>query len=202
LTASAGRGAGEVRRRGEAQRIRTAGRMEKPLVIVLTGNGKGKSTSAFGQVLRASGHGMKALVVQFVKSPGEYGEIAALRRVPGAEVHTLGIGFVGGPHGGGASKEEHRKAALAALNLARERASSGGFHLVVLDEANFALSAGLLEKEEVLGFLDGLEGPIAVVLTGRGAPAWLADRADTVTEMLEVKHHYAAGIKAKKGIEF
>ncbi len=176
--------------------------MEKPLVIVLTGNGKGKSTSAFGQVLRASGHGMKALVVQFVKSPGEYGEIASLRRIPGAEVHTMGIGFVGGPRGGGPSKEEHRKAALEALGLARERAASGGFDLVVLDEANFALSMGLLERDEVLDFLDGLNGPLAVVLTGRGAPGWLSDRADTVTEMLEVKHHYAAGVKARKGIEF
>lgn len=172
------------------------------LVIVLTGNGKGKSTSAFGQVIRASGHGMKALVVQFVKSPGRYGEIAALKRIPGVEVRTMGLGFIGGPGRKGPSKEEHRKAALEALGFAAEKAESGGFDLVVLDEAVFAVSAGLIEKDEILGFLDGIEGALAVVLTGRGAPGWLADRADTVTEMVEVKHHFAKGVKARKGVEF
>ncbi len=173
-----------------------------PLVMVLTGDGKGKSTSAFGQVLRASGHGLKSLVVQFVKSPQRYGEVKALEKIPGVEIHTMGKGFVGAPGKQGIDMKEHVKAAAGALAFAKRKAGSGGFDLIVLDEINFALSKELLSEPEIMEFLDGLQGPIAVILTGRGAPDYLLDRADLVTEMVEIKHHYSKGIKAKKGIEF
>jgi cob(I)alamin adenosyltransferase len=168
--------------------------------MVLTGDGKGKTTSAFGQVLRACGQGLRCLVVQFIKSPKKYGEVTAVKCLQGVEVRTMGIGFVG-DHGQ-RSEEEHRKAALEALEYCTQRAREGGLDLLVLDEVNFALSTGLILEREILGFLDGRPEGLTVILTGRGAPGYIVDRADLVTEMEEIKHPYNSGIKAQRGIEF
>jgi len=170
-----------------------------PLIMVITGNGKGKTTSAFGQVLRATGHGFRSLVVQFVKSGFPYGEVTASRHLPGVEVRSMGLGYVDGPHAREIPRSEHREAALEALAYCRERA--GDVDFLVMDEVNFALSKDLITEEEILSFLDERPAGLTVILTGRGAPAYLIDRADLVSEVREVKHPYRKGILAQKGIE-
>jgi cob(I)alamin adenosyltransferase len=175
-------------------------KIRKPLVLVLTGDGKGKTTSAFGQALRARGHGMRTLIVQFVKAPRKYGEVLAAENIDGIDVHSMGRGFIG-EHGGDVPQEEHRSAAREALRFCREKTAGEDYDLLVLDEVNFALSAGLLTQEEILDFLDETAGRLTVILTGRGAPDYLIDRADLVSEIREVKHPYAAGLEAQKGIE-
>lgn len=176
-------------------------RVRHPLVLVLTGPGKGKTTSAFGQVLRAWGRGWRCLVVQFIKAGRPYGEVTAARRLPGVEVHSLGLGFVGAP-GGGPDREEHRRAAREALSFCRERTADGSWDLLVMDEVNVALSEGLLAREEMLGFLDDRPAGLTVVLTGRGAPPWLREAADLVSDIRDEKHPFDKGVPAQKGIEY
>ncbi|MHC5081689.1 MAG: cob(I)yrinic acid a,c-diamide adenosyltransferase [Planctomycetota bacterium] len=167
------------------------------LVMVFTGDGKGKTTAAFGAALRALGAGWKVHVVQFVKSPRPYGEVVAAERlIPDLTVVSAGIGFV--REGKGPSPEEHRAAALEALALCREARDA---QLLILDEVNFALSKGLLGTEEVLTFIEKRPAGQTVILTGRGAPEAIVQRADLVTEMVEVKHPFAKGVQARKGIE-
>jgi cob(I)alamin adenosyltransferase len=171
---------------------------ERGIVMVFTGEGKGKSTAAFGAALRAVGAGWKVLVVQFVKAPLATGEVvAAARLAPELRVVSAGKGFV--REGTGPSLEEHARAARDALDLCR---NAGDADLVVLDEVNFALSKGLVGVAEVLRFLDERPPRMTVILTGRGAPKELLERADLVTEMREVKHPFRQGAKARKGIEF
>ncbi|MCU0722757.1 MAG: cob(I)yrinic acid a,c-diamide adenosyltransferase [Planctomycetes bacterium] len=174
------------------------GGTERGLVMVFTGDGKGKSTAAFGAALRAVGAGWKVLVVQFVKAPLAYGEVVAAGRLaPDLRVVSAGKGFV--REGSGPTLEEHAAAAREALDLCR---AAGDADLLVMDEACFAVSKGLIAAEEVLRFLDGRPPAMTVILTGRGAPREILDRADLVTEMREIKHPYRAGVKARKGIEY
>jgi len=178
-----------------------AATLRHPLVMVITGNGKGKTTSAFGQVLRAVGRGWRCLVVQFVKAEQTYGEVEAARTLAGVEVHSMGLGFLG-DHGRKLPLAEHRRAALEALAFSREKTTEGDFDLLVLDEVNFALSQDLLGQKEILAFLRDRHPNLTVILTGRGAPAYLIEAADLVSEVREIKHPYTQGIKAQKGIEF
>jgi cob(I)alamin adenosyltransferase len=172
------------------------------LVVVLTGAGKGKSTSAFGMVLRAVGHGLRACIVYFMKGDIFSGEMEALKRFhPQVELHLMGKGFCG--IGGNPYRyEEHRADAQRALALAREKLTSGQYHLVVLDEIINALGLGLLELSQVLELLELRPPKVHVVLTGRGAPEELLQRAHTATEMRDIKHAFRAGIEPQKGIDY
>lgn len=173
--------------------------LEQGLVQVYTGEAKGKSTAAFGLALRAAGHGLKVLIIQFMKTP-DYGEHRSFRRLaPEIEVKTFGRkGFI---HRGGARPEDYDQAA-AALACAREAMLSGTVDILILDEINNALFFGLLKEKEVLGFLQERPPQVEVVLTGRNAPAGVIAAADLVTEMRQVKHPYEKGIKARQGIEY
>jgi len=171
---------------------------ERGLVLVYTGDGKGKTTAAFGSALRALGAGWKVRIVQFVKAPMKYSEVVAAEALgPDFTVVSAGRGFV--REDSGPTLEEHRAAAREAMDLCREARDA---QLLVMDEINFALSKDLVEENEVLDFLDRRPPGQTVILTGRQAPESIRKRADLVTEMREIKHPYQKGIPARKGIEY
>lgn len=171
---------------------------QKGLVLVFTGNGKGKTTAALGMGLRAWGQGMKVLVLQFIKGGWKYGELAAAARLsPGFEIRQLGEGFTRVGDMGG-----HRQAARAALEEARKALADGSCNLLILDEILYALKFGLVSLDEVTGLIDAKPPQLHLVLTGRDAPPEIIEKADLVTEMKEVKHHFKKGIKAQKGVEY
>ncbi|MBI4966045.1 MAG: cob(I)yrinic acid a,c-diamide adenosyltransferase [Desulfomonile tiedjei] len=173
--------------------------MKKGLLMVFTGNGKGKTTAALGQAFRALGHGFKVCVIQFIKGSWKYGEMAAAEKFKGLlEFHVMGKGFTW------ASKdiEQDTRAAKEAWIFAKEAIGSGKFEMVVLDELTYPMNYGMLDAEEVLKALTSRPGSVHVVVTGRDAPKGLIDAADLVTEMVDVKHHYDSGIEAQKGVEF
>ena len=167
------------------------------VVLINTGNGKGKSSAAFGLVARALGHGMKVGVVQFIKGSFSTGEEAFFRRFPEVSYHVMGEGYTW--------ETQDRERDIAAASRAWEQAlaflTDPEYGLVVLDEINIALKLEYLDVEQVLAALRVRPTMQHVVLTGRGAPEALIAYADTVTEMRDVKHAYRAGIKAQKGME-
>ena len=171
---------------------------ERGLLLVHTGNGKGKSSAAFGMVARALGHKFRVGVVQFIKGATETGEEAFFRRFPEVSFHVMGEGFTWETR----DRERDTRAARAAWEKARALLADSGITLLVLDELNIALKLGYLPLEEVLQDLAARPPQQHVVITGRGAPRGLIDAADTVTEMRLVKHAYDAGIKAQPGIEY
>lgn len=169
----------------------------KGRVILLTGEGKGKTTAALGLALRAAGHDMKTCVVQFIKGRTDVGEVRAAARLGGhLEILPCGAGFV---RERGGTPEDREKAAEA-LQTARDRMNRCG--LLVLDEINQAVDLGLLEVSDVLEVLRSRPEPLHIVLTGRGAPPELVAEADTVTEMTARKHAYDSGAPAVPGIEY
>ena len=172
---------------------------EDGLLLVHTGNGKGKSSSAFGMLARALGHGMKVGVVQFIKGAASTGEEAFFRRFPDeVRYHVMGEGFTW------ETQDRQRDIAKAreAWAVAAELLSDPEIGLVVLDELNIALKYGYLELAPVLADIESRPLLQHVVVTGRGAPAGLIEAADTVTEMGLIKHAFKAGVKAQKGVEF
>jgi cob(I)alamin adenosyltransferase len=176
---------------------------ETGLVLIYTGNGKGKTTAALGAALRAVGHGYKVAVIQFIKGPGfTYGEeYAAQHYIPNLEIIKKGKGYYK-IRGDSVPEEVHRKAARDGLRLAEEKIVSGNYHIVILDEINIAVDKGLLSVEEVLGILDNKPTKVHIILTGRNAHPALIERADVVTEMKEIKHPFQKGIKAQSGIDY
>lgn len=185
------------------EREKKSGNDVHGLVIVHTGDGKGKTTAALGLALRAWGDGLRVLVLQFIKSGGDYGErkgFAALAAADGRmEMRSCGRGFTMRGH---VPPEEHRRAAKEALADARAAIVSGRYDLIVLDEINYAVKFGLLRVEDVIDLLKARTAALHLVLTGRDAAPEIIARADLVTEMRLVKHPYQAGIKAQRGIEF
>ena len=172
---------------------------EYGLLLVHTGNGKGKSSSAFGMLARALGHGMKVGVVQFIKGAASTGEEAFFRRFPDeVRYHVMGEGFTW------ETQDRQRDIAKAreAWAVAAELLSDPEIGLVVLDELNIALKYGDLELAPVLADIESRPLLQHVVVTGRGAPDGLIEAADTVTEMGLIKHAFKAGVKAQKGVEF
>ena len=168
------------------------------LLLVLTGNGKGKSSSAFGMLARAMGHGMQCGVVQFIKGRNSTGEELFYRRFPEqVRFHVMGEGFTWETQ----DRQRDIAAAEAAWAVARELLADPAIGLIVLDELNIALKHGYLDLEQVLSDLQARPPMQHVVVTGRGAKPELIDLADTVTEMGGLKHAFQAGIKAQKGIE-
>lgn len=176
--------------------------MQKGLVIVFTGDGKGKSSAALGITLRALGHNMYVSFVQFIKGPAATGEaLAAERLAPYIEFNSLGRGFVTGC-GGSRSIDEHKKAAAEALEAARRRILAGSWDIVVLDEINNAVQLGLVDIKDVLDLVRSKPPKLHVILTGRDAHPDLIAAADLVTEMRDLKHPYDAGVPAQKGIDY
>ena len=172
---------------------------EKGLLIVNTGPGKGKSTAAFGLILRALGHGWRVGVVQFVKGAWDTGEKHALERFGDlVSWHTMGEGFTW--------ETQDRARDVAAANRAwakaQELMADPTIRLVVLDELNIALRYDYLPLAEVVEALKARRGDLHVIVTGRNAKPELIEAADLVTEMTLVKHHFASGVKAQQGIEF
>jgi len=167
------------------------------ILLVLTGNGKGKSSSAFGMVARALGHGQQVGVVQFIKGAFSTGEEAFFRRQEGVRYHVMGEGFTWETQ----DRDRDVQAAEAAFAIASELMSDPEINLVVLDELNIALKYHYLTLDMVVAALEARPAHQNVVITGRGAPAELIELADTVTEMGDVKHAFRAGIKAQPGIE-
>jgi len=173
-------------------------RATKGLVIVNTGDGRGKTTAALGLLLRAWGHNMRVVMLQFVKSStADYGEHRAARQI-GIEILARGAGFTWR----GKNADKNKYLAIELWGLAKEKINSGAYHMVVLDEFTYPLRYGWLPLEEVLDVLRNRPGEVHVVITGRGAPQELIDFADAVAEIREVKHHLRKGIKAQPGIEF
>ena len=174
-------------------------RLEKGLLIVHTGAGKGKSTAAFGLALRMLGHGRRVGVVQFIKGAWATGERAALSAF-GDRIawHTLGEGFTWETQ----DLARDRAAAQRAWTQALALMADASFALVILDELNIALRYDYLDLSEVLQAVTARRADLHVVITGRNAKPPLLAAADLVTEMTVVKHHFAAGVKAQTGIEF
>jgi cob(I)alamin adenosyltransferase len=173
--------------------------VEKGLLIVHTGPGKGKSTAAFGLMLRALGRGFRVGVVQFIKGAWETGERRALERFGDQiEWHTMGEGFTW------ETQDRARDVAAAerAFAKARELMARDDIRLLILDELNIALRYEYLPLAEVVGILKERRPGLHVVVTGRNAKPELIEAADLVTEMSLVKHHFAAGVKAQEGIEY
>ena len=175
---------------------------DKGLVIVYTGDGKGKTTAALGLCVRAVGYDEKVCIVQFIKGSWKYGELDGIKKLaPNVELYQKGLGFVG-IIDDKLDKSEHVKAAGEALNFASEKILSGKYDIVILDEINVAIHLDLIRVEDVLNVLDKKPALLDLVLTGRNAKKEIIERADLVTEMREIKHPFQKGIMAQKGIDF
>jgi cob(I)alamin adenosyltransferase len=173
---------------------------ETGLIQIYTGDGKGKSTAAFGLALRAAGCGLKAVIIQFMKRGEWYGEIKSFAKLPEIELHSFGCeGFI---KKGAPTPAEHIKQAQAALDKTRRILQERETDVLILDELNNAIYFGLVTEEEVRELLDMKPPHTELVITGRNAPDYLLQAADLVTEMLEIKHPYRQGIPARLGIEY
>ena len=181
--------------------LTTRQRRNRPLLMVHTGNGKGKTTCALGLMMRASGRGLKCCMIQFMKSRTDrYGEHEACEKL-GIEVHTMGDGFTWDTK----NPEQDRATARETWNLCIEKLRSGDYDLLVFDELVYVLSYELLPLAEVLEEFKSIrtaQPALHIVVTGRDAPPALIEAADLVTEMKEIKHPFNAGIRAQQGIEF
>jgi cob(I)alamin adenosyltransferase len=168
------------------------------MVQVYTGDGKGKTTAAFGLALRAAGHNWKVLVVQFMKGDSTYGEVRAARHIPGLEVRQFGLKtFVER----GKPKPEDLSLARQGLEFARDAVSSRRYQMVILDEINVAVDYGLVSLDDVLALCRQCPAELELVLTGRGAKRQLIEIADLVSEVKEVKHPFQRGVVNRVGID-
>ncbi|MDN3510445.1 MAG: cob(I)yrinic acid a,c-diamide adenosyltransferase [Candidatus Jettenia sp. CY-1] len=175
--------------------------MGNGLILINTGDGKGKTTAALGLGLRAIGHGMKVLMLQFIKGAWHTGELEAMKRLePDFRIIQLGLGFVK------KFKEEQSEEAIenarVSWDYAKQEIFSDLYDMVILDEINNAVDYGLLDVKDVMMTLKEKPERLHVILTGRNAHGKIIELADIVTEMHDVKHCYKKGIKAQKGIEF
>jgi cob(I)alamin adenosyltransferase len=172
---------------------------ERSLLIVFTGHGKGKTTAALGMAMRAAGHGIRVLVLQFIKGSWAYGELQSFEKIEEVEIKPLGSGFTWKKE----SLEEDRRLAKAGWEEAVSEMERGYYKIIVLDELNVVLSHGLLPQEMVIEALKNRTTGSHIVVTGRDAPNELIAIADLVTEMKDIKHPFRdQGLKAGKGIEF
>ncbi len=172
------------------------------LTIVYTGNGKGKTTAALGICVRAAGYDLKVAIVQFIKGSWHYGELDGIKKyLPNVELYQGGKGCVGILNDR-LPKEEHIKAAAAALKMAKELMLSGKYNILILDELNVAVSLELIGIKDVMHLLDKKPEKMDIIITGRNAHEDLIERADLVTEMKEIKHPYQKDVLARKGIDY
>ena len=174
--------------------------MTRPRVLLFTGSGKGKTTAALGMALRACGHGLRTLVIQFIKADASTGEMQAAALLPLLEIEQHGLGFLPPP----SSPEfaAHREAAARALERARQALTSDRYALIILDEICCAVHNKLISEEAVAALIATTPASVVLVLTGRDASNRLLALADTVTDMQCVKHGLQAGCAARKGVEF
>ncbi|MCJ7662713.1 MAG: cob(I)yrinic acid a,c-diamide adenosyltransferase [Desulfobacterales bacterium] len=174
-------------------------RLSQGMIQVYTGDGKGKTTAALGLACRAVGHGYKVFVIQFMKGNIDYGEVAAARKLaPYLTIRPMGRGCRVSREN---SDLEDIKLCQEAMVMAREIITGGEYDIVVLDEINVAVDLGLVQKKEVLRLMDERPLNVELILTGRHAAKEIIDRADLVTEMVEIKHYYQRGIQSRTGIE-
>lgn len=171
---------------------------DQGVIVITTGNGKGKSSSGFGMVARALGHGMKVGIIQFIKGAFSTGEEAFFRRFPDeVEYHVMGEGFTWETQ----SREQDVKTASLAWETAKQMLNDDSYDLILLDELNIVLKYQYIEIEDVINDLQNRPKMQHVIITGRGAKKALIEIADTVTEMNVIKHAFKDGVKAQKGIE-
>lgn len=180
---------------------------QRGLVLINTGTGKGKTTAALGTAIRAWGDGQKVLILQFIKGAWKYGEleaIAALGKINGnIEIRSMGDGFVfHNKKGNDEVFAQKKRLAEEAWETAVSEVLSDKYDLVILDEVNYAIHFGMLSVEKVAELLAKRPARLNIILTGRYAPQELIDAADTVSEIVPVKHAFEKGIRARKGIEF
>jgi cob(I)alamin adenosyltransferase len=172
------------------------------MVIVYTGNGKGKTTASLGVALRAVGHGLRVCMVQFIKGEWHYGELDSIKKLePDFELIVAGKGFIGiidDDH----AFEEHVRAARTALDIVEQKISLDTFDIIILDEINYAVDLGVLQLADVMKIIQNRPKHLSLILTGNHAREEIISLADLVTEMKEIKHPYTKGIKAKRGIDF
>jgi cob(I)alamin adenosyltransferase len=173
--------------------------LEKGLVQVYTGNGKGKTSAAFGLALRAIGRGLKVYMIQFIKGGFDYGELYTVKNMPNFTLKAFGRGkFVTSKP----AQKKDVKLAQEALHLAEQVIQDGRYNILILDEINVALELKLISLEDVLKLIRSKPSGLELVLTGRNAPEKIVEVADLVTEMKEVKHPFNKGMAARKGIEY
>ena len=170
---------------------------DKGLLLVLTGNGKGKSSSAFGMVARTLGYGLKAGVAQFLKSRRDTGEESFFGKQPGVQWHVLGDGFTWDTQ----NRDADIASARRGWEIARGMLSDASLHLVVLDELTYLLNYNYLDAQQVCADLANRPAMQHVVVTGRAAPQCLLEMADTVSEIQDLKHAFRAGVRAQPGID-
>jgi len=169
------------------------------LVQIFTGDGKGKTSAALGAVLRASGNGLRAYIVFFMKGDYPYGESRILSKLPNVDMARFGLRTFCDPTN---VKPEEKEQARLALAAAREAMLSGNYDLVVLDEVNIAVAWKLVELDEVIRLIEDKPPGVELILTGRYADTKLVQLADLVTEMLKIKHPYDEGVVPRQGIEY
>ncbi|KPJ50285.1 cobinamide adenolsyltransferase [candidate division TA06 bacterium DG_26] len=173
--------------------------MQGGLIQVYTGAGKGKTTAAIGQAIRACGHGLKAIMIQFMKGKIDYGELAIARLLDNFTIEQYGLDtFVEK----GKPTNEDLRLAKAGFKRAQEVVDGGQFDLVILDEINVAVDYELIPLQDVLELMRRKPDAVELVLTGRYAHPQIVRFADLVTEMVDIKHHYAKGVRAREGIEY
>ncbi len=171
---------------------------EKALIMVYTGSGKGKTSAAVGQTLRAVGAGLKVAFGQFLKRDNQAGEQKVLKSMLENDFLASGIGFCRNK----SELPKHRNGALKLIDWAHEKIRNS-YHLLVLDEAIYALKMELISRDELQGIIDeASKAGTSIVLTGREAPEWLREKADMISEIVEEKHHFHKNISARKGIEY
>ena len=175
----------------------------KGLIIVHTGDGKGKTTAALGMALRAWGNHLRVLILQFIKGSWSYGELEGIKALASEngriEIRQGGLGF---SQRGDGEEAEHQHAAVELLALAYDELQRDEWDMVILDEFNYAYSFGFFQLEDLEKLLSARSERTHLIFTGRNAAPELIDRADLVTEMRLIKHPFQKGIKAQKGIEF
>lgn len=177
-------------------------RNNRGLIIVYTGSGKGKTTASLGLALRAAGHNLKVLIIQFLKGSWPSGEVRSLKKLfPQIEIKPAGKGFVKilndkKPF------QQHVQAAQAAFALAKESLKSKKYQVIILDEINYALKGNLIQEKDVLNLIREKPPLVHLVLTGNFASKKIIKKADLVTEMKEIKHPFLKGVKAKIGIDY
>ncbi|MCL6271786.1 cob(I)yrinic acid a,c-diamide adenosyltransferase [Sansalvadorimonas sp. 2012CJ34-2] len=170
---------------------------ERGIIILITGNGKGKSTSGFGTVLRCVGHGLKAGVAQFIKGKWDCGERNILEKL-GVDFHVMGTGFTWDTQ----NKELDTQAAQEVWQETRKMLSNPELTLVLLDELTYIARYGYIDTDEIIEALNNRPKMQSVIITGRGCPQPLTDIADTISEIKDVRHAYNSGVKAQKGIDW
>ncbi len=177
-------------------------KVPKGLVVVITGHGKGKTTTALGIAVRACGHNLRTSIIQFMKGDIYAGEWDGIKKINcQVELISTGKGFCG-IQGNPYPYKEHRENAQEAIQLARQKMESGRFDILILDEINNALSLRLVDLEQVLEVIRRKPLRMHLVLTGRDAHPQVVELADTVSEMKEIKHAYQKGIEAQPGIDY